>query len=113
MSLRTLHRKGIALALGSALSLGLAAPAFAAPAPASPGGGWPGLALQALWGWLGAGKAAAAPSEAARPAGTELERSSGIDPNGRKSGARAGSGAPGGPAAARPAHATFTCETIR
>ena len=110
MFLPTLQRKGIALALGCVLALGLAAPALAA-GPAGPGGRSIEGELLSWWAGLWTGKTApAGPPEAATASGFELERSSGVDPNGRKSLGRA---TPGSPGRARPARPTFTCETIR
>jgi hypothetical protein len=108
MFLRTLQRKGIALALGCVLALGLAAPALAA-GPAGPGGPSIEGALLSWWAGLWTGKTApAGPAEASAASGFELERSSGVDPNGRKS---LGHATPR--SSPRPARPTFTCETIR
>lgn len=114
MSPQTPHRKWVALALGCVLAFGLAMPAFAAAAPAGPRGGWIEGVLLTWWEGLWTVKAEAySATEAARPGGIETERSSGIDPNGRKSRGSATGGSVAKPETARPARQTFSYETIR
>lgn len=108
---RTLRWRGVAVALGTALALGLAIPARAENRAAGSARQATAL-LQGWWADLWAAKASA-PVSSPDPTGIEIEWGSVIDPNGRKDVRHTPPRASRTPRSTMPTGATFTCETIR